>query len=214
MFMMIDDGKIKEVILYRSDTEKKAARRKIIEEAIVANASWQDYSVDRIEQLLNCPDLVVNGTKDYEVAHDCSMIICMDENTKVFQMACDRLGYKLWNGRAWQNKTCKRNCPLADYCQKATVAINGERLCRGQVYSRGINSEKAEQLPNDTPIYKADGSACYLKSDDPEAFGNFFEILFEVGYNYGDPKRAGNRLMGGNVIWQLYKTALNAKGEH
>lgn len=129
-------------------------------------------------------------------------------------MACDRLRYKLWNGRAWRNKTCKRNCPLADYCQKETVAINGERLCRGQVYSRGINSEKAEQLPNDTPIYRADGSACYLKSDDPEAFGNFFEILFEVGYNYGDPKRAGNRLMGGNVIWQLYKTALNAKGEH
>lgn len=69
--MMIDDRKIKEVILYRSDTEKKAARRKLIEEAIDANASWQDYSVDRIEQLLNCPDLVVNGTKDYEVAHDC-----------------------------------------------------------------------------------------------------------------------------------------------
>ena len=47
-----------------------------------------------------------------------------------------------------------------------------------------------------------------LQIRDEFFFGNFFDILFDVGSEYGDSKRYGNHLIGGNVIQQLYKTAL------
>ena len=117
------------------------------------------------------------------------------------QLACQKYGYKLWSGTAWHNKTCKRNCPLADFCNKYTVDINGERLCRGQVYSREISWE---DLPQDTPIYKQDGSIYITKERDDQTFSAFFEFSLDIFY-FGWSKKGGSQIMGGNVIMKLYK---------
>lgn len=194
--------KIVEAILYQNDADKQAARRQSIADTIAANEEYQCYTVDQIEQFMDNPDSLERYSKEYEAAGTFDQIVRMDERINVFKMACDRFGYKLWRGRAWQNKTCKRNCPLADFCQKETVVIDGERLCRGQIFSKDI---KPETLPNSTPILRADGSVDYLKADAPESFGIFFDILFDVGNDYGELKRYGSHLIGGNVIQQLYK---------
>ncbi|MBR3044631.1 MAG: hypothetical protein IKI45_09125 [Oscillospiraceae bacterium] len=208
---MTDSEKITSSILYQNDNEKQATRRKCIADTIIANKKYQGYTVDQIMQFMKKPDSVRNGTKDYEIASDFTLLISMEEKINVFKMACERFGYKLWRGRAWQNKACKRSCPLADFCRKETVVVDGERLCRGQIYCNGL---MADALPDSTPVLNTDGSVDYLKSDDPESFGIFFDILFDVGSDYGDPKSYGNHLIGGNVIQQLYKTALNEKDEH
>lgn len=204
----MNNEKMITAILYQNEAEKQAAWRKYIADTIASNDKYLEYTVEQIMQFLNNPESVQNRAKDYEVASEFSLFISMDENINVFQIACEQFGYKLWSGRAWRNKTCKRNCPLADFCRKETVVIDGERLCRGQIYRRGI---KDDALPDNTPILNADGSVNYLKSDNPEFFGNFFDVLFDVGSEYGDSKRYGNHLIGGNVIQQLYKTALNVQ---
>ena len=63
----------------------------------------------------------------------------IDENIELFELACQKYGYKLWNGNAWHNNTCEQICPFGDYCSKHTVEINEERLCQGQVFSRKID---------------------------------------------------------------------------
>ena len=200
---MTDIEKIVEAILYQNDADKQAARRQCIADTIAANEKYQCYTVDQIEQFMDNPDSLERYSKEYEAVGTFDMIIRMDERINVFKMSCERFGYKLWRGRAWQNKTCKRNCPLADFCKKETVVINGERLCRGQVFSKGI---KAEMLPDSTPVLQADGSVHYLKSDFPEAFAVFFDdVLFEMGYYFGGSKPTGGHLIGGNVIQKLYK---------
>lgn len=204
----MNNEKMITAILYQNDADKQAARRQSIADTIAANEEYQCYTVVQIEQFMDNPDSLERYSKEYEAAGTFDQIVRMDERINVFKLACDRFGYKIWHGRAWQNKTCKRNCPLADFCRKETVVIDGERLCRGQIYRRGI---KDDALPDNTPILNADGSVNYLKSDNPEFFGNFFDILFDVGSEYGDSKRYGNHLIGGNVIQQLYKTALNVE---
>lgn len=195
--------KIVEAILYQNDADKQAARRQCIADTIAANEKYQCYTVDQIEQFMDNPDSLERYSKEYEAVGTFDQIVRMDERINVFKLACDRFGYKIWRGRAWQNKTCKRNCPLADFCQKETVVIDGERLCRGQIFSKDI---KPETLPNSTPMLRADGSVYYLKSDFPEAFAVFFDdVLFEMGYYFGGSKPTGGHLIGGNVIQQLYK---------
>lgn len=198
----MNNEKMITAILYQNDADKQAARRQSIADTIAANEEYQCYTVVQIEQFMDNPDSLERYSKEYEAAGTFDQIVRMDERINVFKLACDRFGYKIWHGRAWQNKTCKSNCPLADFCRKETVVIDGERLCRGQIYRRGI---KDDALPDNTPILNADGSVNYLKSDNPEFFGNFFDILFDVGSEYGDSKRYGNHLIGGNVILQLYK---------
>ena len=204
----MNNEKMITAILYQNDADKQAARRQSIADTIAANEEYQCYTVVQIEQFMDNPDSLERYSKEYEAAGTFDQIVRMDERINVFKLACDRFGYKIWHGRAWRNKTCKRNCPLADFCRKETVVIDGERLCRGQIYRRGI---KDDALPDNTPILNADGSVNYLKSDNPEFFGNFFDVLFDVGSEYGDSKRYGNHLIGGNVIQQLYKTALNVQ---
>ena len=174
---MTDSEKITSSLLYQNDDEKKAARKQCITDTIAANEKYQCYTADQIEQFMDYPASLERSSKEYEAAGTFDQIVRMDERINVFKLACDRFGYKIWHGRAWQNKTCKRNCPLADLCQKETVVIDGERLCRGQIFSKDI---KPETLPDSTPILRADGSVNYLKADAPESFGIFFDILFDV----------------------------------
>lgn len=199
---MTDIEKIAEAILYQNDADKQNARRQSIADTIAVNEKYHCYTVDQIEQFMDNPDSLERCSEEYEAAGTFDQIVRIDERINVFKMACDRFGYELWNGRAWQNKTCKRSCPLADFCKKETIVIGGERLCRGQIFSKGI---KEDALPPSTPVLNADGSVYYLKSDAPEFFASIFDIFFEVGYYFGESKGTGSHLIGGNVILQLYK---------
>ena len=199
---MTDIEKIAEAILYQNDAEKQAARRESIADTLAANEEYHCYTVDQIERFMDNPDSLESHSKEYEAAGTFGNVFRMDERINVFKMACDRFGYKIWRGRAWQNKTCKRSCPLADFCKKETVVIDGERLCKGQIFSKGI---KSDALPANTPVLNADGSVHYLKSAAPEFFASIFDVLFDVGYYFGESKGTGSHLIGGNVIQPLYK---------
>lgn len=199
---MIDVEKIRDTILYRNDDEKKAAYRKCIEYIIKHDEFCSSLSVDEFENLLNNPDEQTDDNRADWTFHD---YLSLDEGSKLFELACQKYGYKLWNGNAWHNKTCKRNCPLADFCNKYTVDINGERLCRGQVYSREISWK---DLSQDTPIYKQDGSIYITKKQDVQSFIAFFEFSLDL-FEFGWYKKDGSQITGGNVILKLYKEALS-----
>lgn len=192
---------IRETILYRNDDEKKAAYRNCIEYVIKHDDYCSTFSVDELEKLLNDPNGQTEDNRADWTIHD---YLNLDEGTKLFELACQKYGYKLWNGNAWHNKTCKRNCPLADFCRKYTVDINGEQLCRGQIYSREISWK---ELPEDTQIYKQDGSPYITKMQDDQSFSEFFEFSLDI-YELGWSKKGGSQIMGGNVIMKLYKEAV------
>lgn len=176
---MIDTEKlmhIRDTILYRNDNEKKNAYRQCIEYVIEHDEFCNSFSVDEFEHLLNNPDEQTEDNRAEWTFHD---YLSLDEGSKLFELACQKYGYKLWNGNAWHNKTCKRNCPLADFCERNTVEINGERLCRGQVYSRDISWE---DLPQDTLIYRQDGSIYITKERDDQTFSAFFEFSLDIFY--------------------------------
>lgn len=198
---MIDVETIINTIIYPNDDAKQAIYHKCIEYVINNNEAFKSYSVEEFEHLLN--DLT-----DIEL-HSNAVVsfysnIRIDENEKLFELACQKYGYKLWNGNAWHNKTCKRNCPLADFCNKYTVDINGERLCRGQIYSREISWK---ELSEDTQIYKQDGSPYITKMQDDQSFSEFFDFSLDI-YTLGWSKKGGSQIMGGNVIMKLYKEAV------
>ena len=198
---------IRDTILYRNDNEKKNAYRQCIEYVIEHDEFCNSFSVDEFEHLLNNPDEQTEDNRAEWTFHD---YLSLDEGAKLFELACQKYGYKLWNGNAWHNKTCKRNCPLADFCERNTVEINGERLCRGQVYSRDISWE---DLPQDTLIYRQDGSIYITKERDDQTFSAFFEFSLDIFY-FGWSKKGGSKIMGGNVILKLYKEAMNVSTKH
>lgn len=197
---------IRDTILYRNNDEKKSAYRNCIEYVIKHDDYCSSFSVDELEKLLNNPDEQTDDNRADWTFHD---YLNLDEGIKLFELACQKYGYKLWNGNAWHNKTCKRNCPLADFCNKYTVDINGERLCRGQVYCREINWK---DLPDDTSIYKQDGSLYITKKQDDQSFSNFFEFSLDI-IDFGWSKRGGSQITGGNVILKLYKEAIDKYNE-
>lgn len=127
----------------------------------------------------------------------------IDENIELFELACQKYGYKLWNGNAWHNNTCEQICPFGDYCSKHTVEINEERLCQGQVFSRKIDWKC---LPEDTSIYRKDGSLYITKRQDAELFNSLFDFTFDI-WDFGTSTETG-KIIGENVIMKLYKDAL------
>lgn len=203
---MIDVANIIDTIIYPNDEAKKELYRKCIEYVINSNDEFKSFSVEEIEHLLNNP--IKTSLSNKAIASFYSNLR-IDEGDKLFEIACQKYGYKLWNGNAWHNKTCKRTCPLADFCRKYTVDINGERLCRGQIYSREISWK---ELPEDTQIYKQDGSPYITQKQDYQSFGEFFSFSLDI-YFFGGSKRGGTQMLGGNVIMKLYKEALKEKSE-
>ena len=189
-----------DTILYKDYEEKITARRSFIAECIKEIEYYQKYTVSEFEEILlqdNSDDFNTQFLIDnFETAYS------YNESSILFELACQKYGYKLWNGNAWHNKTCRRNCPLADFCEGNTVEINGERLCRGQVYSREISYD---DLPQDTPIYRQDGSVYITKARDDQIFGAFFAFSLDIS-SLGWSKKGG--IEGGNVIMKLYKEFL------
>lgn len=127
----------------------------------------------------------------------------VDENIELFELACKKYGYELWNGNAWHNEACDQYCPFGDSCSKHTVEINGERLCQGQIFNRKIS---CVELSQDTPIYKKDGSLVITKKQDDDLFSSFFDFTFDI-YDFGTRTPTG-KIIGENVILKLYKDAL------
>ena len=202
---MIDTEKliqIRDTILYRNDDEKKSAYRKCIEYIIKHDEFCSSFSVDEFEHLLNNPDEQTEDNRAEWTFHD---YLSLDEGAKLFELACQKYGYRLWNGNAWHNKTCKRNCPLSDFCKKYTVEINGERLCRGQIYSRDINWK---DVPDNAPLYKQDGSLYITKKQENQSFSNFFEFTLDIR-DFGWEKKGGSQITGGNVIMKLYNDMMS-----
>lgn len=200
---MIDTEKlihIRETILYRNDEEKEAARLRCIEDCINNSIHYQNYTVSEFKQILLLDDSEYDFDTQFLV-DNFEITFGYKESKRLFDLTCQKYGYKLWNGNAWHNKTCKRNCPLSDFCKKFTVEINGERLCRGQIYSREI-SEK--DLPDDTSIYKQDRSLYITKQQDDQLFSAFFEFSLDI-FGFGWSKKGGSQITGGNVIMKLYK---------
>lgn len=205
--MKYNIDEIKDTILYRNDEEKKTAYRKCIENAMRNDKFLRSFTVEELEKKFYSSDEPKDDNRVKCTLYD---YIVLDEGTRLFELACQKYGYKLWNGNAWHNKTCKRNCPLADFCERNTVEINGERLCRGQVYSRDIS---CEDLPQDTLIYRQDGSIYITKERGDQTFGAFFEFSLDIFY-FGWEKKGGSQIMGGNVILKLYKEVLNVSTKH
>jgi len=199
---MSSKDKIIDTILYRNNDAKKAAYRQCIEDAKKNDEFLSSFTVEELEKQFYSFDEPKDDNRVKCTLYD---YIVLDEGTRLFELACQKYGYKLWNGNAWHNKTCKHNCPLADFCNKCTVEIDGERLCRGQVYSRQIN---CNDLSEDTPIYRQDGSLYTTKKQGIQTFSDFFDFSLDIFY-FGWEKKGGNKIMGGNVILKLYKGVSN-----
>lgn len=139
-------------------------------------------------------------------AQDYGSYLAMSEGELLFKMTAEKFGYKLWNGKAWKNKTCKKSCPFGGICKKELIKINDDVLCYGQLFCKGLTESKIVKMTKTHRIslLKSDGSVYIDLNNTPdiaenEIFSNFFfdYDLFvmwfgDYGYNH--------KINGENVI--------------
>lgn len=205
-----------EKILYRTNDDKIFYIKQAINNFFINNHEYMElFSYDELLTYM----LSDKKEHDKSVSHVIDMITLELINIKskaIFDMAVEQYGIKLWNGRAWRNKTCQRKCPFADWCNGKKVQIDNEQLCRGQLYMKKLSKNDITNLIiNDRiKIINADGTIYIdnfkiFDSTYEEIFYNFFlyipEIL-DIGWS-----KSKRKVYGENIIRLLYNKAKNEK---
>ncbi len=153
------------------------------------------------------PHKVINSIMNDEnsnINYDYNFALLQTEGTKLFNIASEKFGTKLWENQAWKKAECSKRCPFGSMCKKYLVQINTEMLCYGQLMSRKIREEELINLSekNDIKIYKLNNDIYIdLNStnyDDQHLSSYFFEHDWFIWW-FGDNGGKG-KVNGYNVI--------------
>lgn len=121
--------------------------------------------------------------------------LSMIESEMLFEKVAKKFGTKLWKGHAWENKTCRRNCPFGCICKKYCIKIENDIFCYGQLYDQKINEDTIYNMAETKQIYLLNSNRkviVYLNKSttfEKEIFSNYFfdygMFIVEFG-DYGD----------------------------
>lgn len=186
-------------LLYNSEEERREAERRYREDylrEVYANDSsrktWEEE-----------PETIEN---------DISWTFRWKESTRLFELAVDKFGKKLWLNSPWKSGCCERRCPLADFCEKEfrrLLQIDDEKFCYGELYLKGIDSRKLDQLEAEghtIKIVDLTGEVIYELNEEAddgtrESVGNFVENLYFISINsFGEYANRRRKIYGSNVI--------------
>lgn len=103
---------------------------------------------------------------------------------------------KLWAGKAWQNKTCKRICSYGEFCKKRVVSINENKMCYGQLLYNDLSLEKLKELDSGVKLLSINGDIINVDLE------SFFYV-YECYYEWFGCKKSPKRYYGDNCLLPL-----------
>lgn len=77
-----------------------------------------------------------------DIGYDYYLELAIAEGERLISLVREKFGVKLWKGKAWKQKSCKKTCPYGDVCTKTLLKIDDERFCFGQLYLMEITDTK------------------------------------------------------------------------
>ena len=189
-----------EHLIYANVSEKKKVENECIDLVVKEH---REYSKEKILEL-------ILSDKPNDIDSDYQMYILMTEGSLLFDKAAKKFGDKLWQSKAWKNKTCKRRCPFGDVCRKYLVKIDNECFCYGQLYFSKITENKILEMlkEHNIQLLNSNGSV-YIdlnNADDykRQFFGSFFfEYEWFIWWFGDDGGRKDKKVNGNNVIQLL-----------
>lgn len=181
-------------LIYENDEEKERVQQSVFEETLNCN---KEYTVQQGSEAIQSHD-------KSEFDYDYVLTLMRAEGEMLFDKAVKMFGEPLWNGHAWQNKSCRARCPFGDMCRKELVAIEDNILCFGQLYKNNIDDEKLIRMSRSKriKIINSDGSVHIdlSKEFDIQALSWFFFKHTSFIWHFGDYELHKDRVNGINVI--------------
>lgn len=139
-----------------------------------------------------------------DINADYTFALLRAEGSRLFSIAVNKFGTKLWKNQAWKKSNCSKKCPFGSMCEKYLVKIDTEKFCYGQLMIQNIGEKELISLSkeHDIQIYKTNNDIYIdLNSDydDQWLSGYFFECEWFIWWfgDFGDNNRKVN---GYNVI--------------
>ena len=77
-----------------------------------------------------------------DIGYDYYLELAIAEGERLISLVREKIGVKLWTGKAWKQKGCKKTCPYGDVCTKTLLQIDDDRFCFGQLFLMGITDTK------------------------------------------------------------------------
>lgn len=151
-------------LIYATKEEGEKVKQEAIESVIrnwSKEISRKEVTREEIIQSIN--------EKDNKYDPEYFMELAIREGDMLFEKVAEKFGYKLWNGKAWRNKTCKRTCPLSSACKKELVQIDNEYFCYGQLLAKKIYNRELHKI--------AETHLVQLLNSDGTIIVNFSEAL-------------------------------------
>lgn len=211
-----------EKLIYNSEEEKQKVHKECIGRVVGyynLSSTFKQASFDEVErELAKVPlDTDLENTSARAFATYSAYTELKDgiESRMLLNYVRKNGADKLWSGKAWQNKTCKRRCPFGEMCNKDVLSIDGTKMCYGQLLSRDLTFEKVKTLETggseiERILNNGDISEYSIESffESYESFMDWFgqkkwPKRFWVGK--GVSEESIKRFYGGNVLIPLLR---------
>lgn len=121
-----------EKLIYNSEEEKQEGHKMCLNKVLKSyeyGSQRKKIAPNEIEKCLKIWDGECPPWEAYEYVLEKNKT----EGQMLFNYVRKKGADKLWAGKAWQNKTCKRICPYGEFCKKSVVSINENKMCYGQL---------------------------------------------------------------------------------
>lgn len=185
-------------IIYQNEEDKEKVKKDCLNFII---HKYKNYTK---EEILN----LIFSDQPNEISDDYAFALLETEGHMLFDITAKKFGFKIWKGKAWKNKTCKRKCPFGDECKKYLITIDNLRYCYGQLYYNKITENEIIEMSKNHKIKIINPNENVhidLNMDyDEQIFSNFFFdyewFICWFGDNAG---RKNKKVNGYNVIHLL-----------
>lgn len=136
-------------LIYENKEEMSKARNRILDNFVEYVCNSRKLSSSEIRKAVSDEDSDLSAMYWLDVADY--------ESELLFTKVMKSLGTELWQGNAWRNKTCRKNCPLGRYCRKQRVAVDNDCYCYGQILLLDLSTEYFEGISNTHDVRFIDG---------------------------------------------------------